>query len=120
MQAYSLEGWMRRQYDDERSREMEQLINEVADVAAYRYAMRGHVECVRALGNFGQEAAIAVPDLIRCLRHRQPSVRRAAAVALGRIGPKAEAAAPQLSTLRDDRSRPVREAVEEALNLISG
>ena len=70
MQAYRLEGRMRRQYDDEQSREMERLIDEVADIAAHGYAMRGHLECVQALGNFGQEAAIAVPDLIRCLKHR--------------------------------------------------
>lgn len=110
---------MRRQCDAEQSREMERLINEVAAVALSRSAMREQVECILTLGHFGQDAAIAVSDLVRCLKHRQASVRRSAAIALGQIGPKAEMAVPDLSLLKEDDSLQVREAVNEALSLIS-
>ena len=106
-------------FDYERSRELEKAIDETAYLAVSRYVCPEQLEGVRTLGDFGQDAAVAVPDLILCLKHPHQEVRRAAVLALGRIGSKADAAVPQLLCLRNDRSRVVRAAAEKALTSIA-
>jgi HEAT repeat protein len=106
-------------FDYEQSRELEKAIDETAYLAASRYVCPEQLEGVRTLGTFGQDAVIAVPDLILCLKHSHQEVRRAAVLALGRIGPKAEEAIPCLLRLKNDRSRVVRAAAEKALTSIA-
>jgi HEAT repeat protein len=55
-----------------------------------------------SLGNCGEQAAAAVPNLVATLKDKDTDVRWAAAVALGRVGPKAKAAVPDLvAALKD-------------------
>jgi HEAT repeat protein len=98
---------------------MEEAIDETVHLSVSQYFHPEQLDGVRALGTFGQDAAIAVPDLLLCLKHPQWEVRRAAAQSLGKIGPKAEQAVPHLLNLKNDRSRVVRAAVEKALALIA-
>lgn len=68
-----------------------------------------------ALGRIGRAA---VPSLIQALRHRDPEVRRKAALVLARIGPQAEEAVPELTASLDDQNEEVRTAATRALGQI--
>src|SRR5262249_8041578 len=62
---------------------------------------------VGALGDFGPDAAAALPDLLTLLKTEDlpPSVRFSMSVALPRIGPRAKLAVPTLIALLKDAKR---------------
>jgi hypothetical protein len=68
-----------------------------------------------ALGRIGRAA---VPALIQTLGHRDPQVRRQAALVLARIGPDAADAVPELIELLGDADKDVRTAAARALGQI--
>lgn len=68
-----------------------------------------------ALGRIGMPA---VPALIQVLRHRDPAVRKQAALVLARIGPEAFEAVPELTATLDDTDESVRKAAARALGQI--
>ncbi len=69
----------------------------------------------QALGQIGKPA---VPSLVQALRHRDPEVRRNAALVLARIGPPAAEAVPELIASLDDQEEGVRMAATRALGQI--
>ena len=73
---------------------------------------------VRTLGQFGGQAAEAVPALIRVLANERPAVRWQAITALRKIGPAARAALPALASVPDDDllGSDARDAVKEIEN----
>ena len=73
---------------------------------------------VRTLGQFGGQAAEAVPALIRVLSDERPAVRSQAIIALRKIGPAARAALPALAAVQDDvvLGSDARDAVKEIEN----
>jgi adenylate cyclase len=73
---------------------------------------------VRTLGQFGGQAAEAVPALIRVLANERPAVRWQAIIALRKIGPAARAALPALASVPDDDllGSDARDAVKEIEN----
>lgn len=68
-----------------------------------------------ALARIGRAA---VPSLMQTLGHRDPQVRRQAALVLARIGPDAVDAVPVLTNLLDDPEEDVRKAAARALGQI--
>lgn len=68
-----------------------------------------------ALGRIGRPA---VPALIQTLGHRDPEVRRQAALVLARIGPDAYPAVRELTGLLGDPEEDVRKAAARALGQI--
>jgi adenylate cyclase len=72
----------------------------------------------RTLGQFGGQAAEAVPALIRVLADGKPAVRWQAIIALRKIGPSARAALPALAALQNDDllGSDARDAVREIEN----
>lgn len=68
-----------------------------------------------ALGRIGRPA---VPALIQTLGHRDPAVRRQAALVLARIGPDAYPAVRELTGLLGDPEEDVRKAAARALGQI--
>ena len=68
-----------------------------------------------ALARIGRAA---VPSLIQTLGHRDPQVRRQAALVLARIGPDAADAVPELTAMLDDPEESVRKAAARALGQI--
>ncbi|MBN1420414.1 MAG: HEAT repeat domain-containing protein [Planctomycetes bacterium] len=71
------------------------------------------------LGEFGPDAAPAVPDLVRLLEgEKHPYPRRVAAQALGRIGVKGEEVNAALRAAAGAEEAEVREAAEEALRAL--
>ena len=54
------------------------------------------LKAVEVLGRMGDDAAAAVPDLVKLLDDPDADVRKAAARTIGRIGPAAKAAVPAL------------------------
>ena len=61
-----------------------------------------------------------VPSLIQGLRHRQPEVRRGAALALGTMGRAGQPAADELRRALDDPDADVRAAAADALRKVEG
>jgi HEAT repeat protein len=72
----------------------------------------------RALGELGEAAREAVPDLIEALADPEPGVRDAAAAALGALGRTAKLALPFLAEALHDPNRFVRQAAARALEQI--
>jgi HEAT repeat protein len=68
-----------------------------------------------ALGRIGQAA---VPSLVQTLRHRDPEVRKQAALVIARIGPEAYDAVPELTDLLGDPDEDVRKSAARALGQI--
>ena len=63
------------------------------------------VVAMLALGNLGEGAATAVPDLVRALHEDDPMVRWFALQALGPIGTKAAPAVPELIAILESGGR---------------
>ena len=61
-----------------------------------------------ALGKLGEHAASAVPELAKCLAHKDDGVRHAAADALGKLGEHAASAVPELTKCLADEDADVR------------
>jgi HEAT repeat protein len=76
------------------------------------------VDVIRWLGDQGEIAVRAVPDLITALQDSDKMVRRVAAFTLGRIGEGAAAAVPMLVTALSDSEQEVREFAAFALGRI--
>ncbi len=76
-------------------------------------------EAAAMLGELGEAAGPAVPELARSLESSDPVLRLAAAKALGQIGPAAKSAAPALQRAAEDESDDVRQAAQEALKQIN-
>ena len=72
----------------------------------------------RALGEMGEAARAAVPDLIEALADPEPGVRDAVAAALGALGGTAKLAMPFLAEALHDPNRFVRQAAARALEQI--
>ncbi|MDQ7780410.1 MAG: HEAT repeat domain-containing protein [Planctomycetota bacterium] len=90
----------------------------VADLTALLEDKVARCYAVHALGAIRDQAAAAVPALVKCLDDSDASFRAAVAGALGSVGPKAEAAlAPLLKTLGDSKAN-VRAAAAGALGAI--
>jgi len=77
-------------------------------------------EAVKALGQLGEEGAVAVPALVRMLNDPNDDIRVSVAESLGRIGPDAAIALPALEKARKDKYGPVQEAAAEAIKRIKG
>jgi len=78
----------------------------------------GHAAMFLEVGRMGQEAAWAVPTLVKQLSHPQPQIRALAARALGEIGvADGDVEAMLERRLRDDAPA-VRKAVRRALEQI--
>jgi len=76
------------------------------------------LDVMNSLGNFGPDAAPAVPFLADALADPTESGRMVAALTLAKIGPGARAARAALLATRDDDSSMVRDAVASALRAI--
>ena len=72
------------------------------------------------LGEMGEAAQAAVPQLVESLQSRDLLMRLEAAKALGRIGPAAEPAVPALAKALEDESADVRRAAQKSLQEIKG
>jgi HEAT repeat protein len=72
----------------------------------------------RALGELGEGARQAVPDLIEALADPEPGVRDAVAASLGALGRTAKLAVPFLAEALHDPNRFVRQAAARALEQI--
>ncbi|MEW6357957.1 MAG: pentapeptide repeat-containing protein [Planctomycetota bacterium] len=73
-----------------------------------------------ALGQIGPDAALAVPDLIECMKDEKRAVRYTAVCALSAIGaPAANAAVPALVTALRDSDLAVRGEAAKALKILS-
>jgi hypothetical protein len=70
---------------------------------------------LRAIGNFGPDAATAVTLLTNALSYESPEVRGSAAGALALVGPRAAAAVPALAKLLADSAPRVRSVAAVAL-----
>src|SRR5262245_9763145 len=70
----------------------------------------------QSLGQFGSEAASAVPDLITALKDEHAMVRMGAAYALGEIG--SADAVPALQEASKDGEKQVRDAAAHAIKQI--
>ena len=81
-------------------------------------AQQVQIDTSAALGNFGAQAAVAVPQLQIALQSWNPGVQRAAAFALAQIGPMARTAAPALQTTLVDGGKEVRRVAAFALGRI--
>ena len=103
-EAEALKGLDDRQAGDA----LRKMLKEEKDARARRSAA-----C--AVGNFGPDAADAVPDLVTALGHKDALVRQNVAWALGRIG-GAEAAAALRSALAAEEDGEVRAEIEAALD----
>ncbi len=77
------------------------------------------MNAVYIAGRLGEDAAIAVPELIAKLSSNDMDMRAASARALGKIGAKANESVPALSRLLKDESAWVRESAEKALRAIA-
>lgn len=75
---------------------------------------------IGALGQIGEHAVAAVPDLVKRLKDRFWRVRKIAATTLGRIGPSAARAGPALTRALEDGDLGVRDAASQALMHIRG
>ncbi|NUQ65741.1 MAG: HEAT repeat domain-containing protein, partial [Pirellulales bacterium] len=75
-------------------------------------------EAAAMLGELGEAAKAAVPDLAKSLHSSDLLLRLAAAGALGKIGPAARPALPDLEKILQDESDEVRQAAQEALKQI--
>ena len=74
---------------------------------------------IRALSEYGPEAAVAVPSLVLNLYEDPSDIRRAAAIELGLIGPDASEAVQELiEVLEKDDAYQVRVSAAEALGEI--
>ena len=71
------------------------------------------------LGQLGQQAAPAVPDLVRLLADEHPQVRRRAVQVLGKIAPRVDEAIPALKGAMENTDPAVRREAEGALKRIS-
>jgi HEAT repeat protein len=78
----------------------------------------GSVDVIRYLGDLGEIAVRAVPELTNALKSGDKMVRRFAAFALGRIGETAAPAVPTLVTALGDDQQEVREFAAFALGRI--
>ena len=79
----------------------------------------------QALGRIGpearEEALIAIPALIECLKTDQhPAGRRTAATFLAEMGPAARQAVPALKAATQDPAQEVRRAAVETLKVLNG
>jgi hypothetical protein len=77
-------------------------------------------DAAQALGQLGEDAEEAIPELIVALRDADPIVRRRAAHALGNIGPKAKEARTALRWTILDKDRFVFQTAATALRRIEG
>lgn len=75
-------------------------------------------EAARMLGEIGESAKAAVPELVKNLQSSDPLLRFEAARALGRIGPAAQTAVPALQRALEDESLDVRQAAQTSLEQI--
>ncbi|MEX1094870.1 MAG: HEAT repeat domain-containing protein [Planctomycetales bacterium] len=73
------------------------------------------LQLIRLIGLLGEDGKVAVPVLIRQLRHDSAYVRQATAETMGQIGAGARDALPILRELRNDASRFVRWQAEDAI-----
>jgi len=73
---------------------------------------------IRALGQMGQDAKEAVPELARALNDEDKMCRLAAAQALERMGKEARAAVPALFEALKDEDERLRKAARSALDKI--
>ncbi len=74
-----------------------------------------------AIGLIGEEAAVAVPDLVKAAGAGNPNLKRAGIRALGEIGPKAVAGVPVLTrALADSDMRTARQAFVSLGDIGSG
>ena len=74
-----------------------------------------------SIGQIGDYAKSAVPELVEALMHERRVVREQAAMALGRLGSAAESARPVLKQLADgDDEECVRKAASAALETTTG
>ncbi len=83
------------------------------------YDARARIGAAYKLGEFGDQAEMAIPALSKNLFYEGPyDVRKAAAWALGEIGPKAKSTVPLLITVLLTDSAHSSEAAAEALGKI--
>lgn len=76
------------------------------------------IDTIRQIGDLGEIAVSAVPELIQTLQSKDNMVRRISAFALGRIGEGAAPAVPMLVTALADDQQEVREFAAFALGRI--
>lgn len=72
-------------------------------------------EAARSFGEFGADAAPAVPDLIRCVQGQDAPVRPGAIESLGKIGAAPETVVPLLIQCLDDPDEDIKVQATEAL-----
>lgn len=89
-------------------------------VAALTDEVSSSPEAATFLGELGEAAKPAVPELTASLQSRDLLMRIEAAKALGRIGPAAESAVPALEQALKDESSDVSEAAKKSLEQIKG
>lgn len=73
-----------------------------------------------SIGQFGAEAAVAVPDLATALTDESKMVRMGAAYALAEVGPAATSARDALTHATQDPEKEVRDAAVYALGKLNG
>jgi HEAT repeat protein len=76
------------------------------------------MQAAKSLAHYREGSVQVVPEAVRLLRSKNPSVRMIASQILGEFGPEAALAVPALLETRHDPMSYVRDAVEKALKAI--